>query len=87
MLADTTSFRFGTGLLPATHFGLRGRGLVRAGAFADVVVLDYERLEDGSTLQDPLNYARGVEHVFVNGTAGLENGCHTGARPGRLLLR
>lgn len=73
--------------MPAGHFGLRGRGLLRAGAFADVVVFDYDLLEDGSTLQDPLKYARGVEHVFVNGTAVLDDGHHTGARPGRILTR
>ena len=73
--------------MPAGHFGLRGRGLLREGAFADVVVFDFKALEDGSTLQEPLTYARGVEHVFVNGTAVLEGGNHTGARPGRILIR
>jgi N-acyl-D-amino-acid deacylase len=73
--------------MPATHFGLAGRGLLQPGAFADVVVFDFDHLEDGSTLEQPLAYARGVEHVFINGTAVLEDGHHTGARPGRLLLR
>jgi N-acyl-D-amino-acid deacylase len=73
--------------MPAAHFRLRDRGLLRPGAFADVVVFDYERLEDGSTLEQPLAYARGVEQVFINGTHVLVDGQHNGLRPGRLLLR
>jgi N-acyl-D-amino-acid deacylase len=73
--------------MPAAHFGLRDRGLVRQGYAADLVVLDLERLEDGSTLADPLNYVRGVDHVVVNGTPVVADGEHTGARPGRHLAR
>jgi N-acyl-D-amino-acid deacylase len=73
--------------MPAMHFGLRDRGFVRAGYAADLVVLDLDRLEDGSTLADPLNYVRGVEHVLVNGTPVVAGGEHTGARPGRHLAR
>ena len=71
--------------MPATRFGLRDRGLLRPGAFADVVVFDYEALDDGSTLEQPLAYCRGVEHVLVNGTPVVDGGEHTGARPGRNL--
>ena len=70
---------------PATRFGLRDRGLLRRGMKADVAVFDFDRLEDVSTIADPLHYARGVEQVFVNGVAVLSDGEHTGARPGRSL--
>ena len=73
--------------MPASRFQLEGRGLLREGAFADVVVFDYEELDDGSTIEEPLAYCRGVEHVFVNGTAVVSQGEHTGARPGRALRR
>ncbi len=73
--------------MPAAHFGLWDRGLLRAGYSADVVVFDYEELDDVSTTEDPLRYARGVEHVLVNGVQVVERGDHTGARPGRHLLR
>jgi N-acyl-D-amino-acid deacylase len=73
--------------LPATRFELEGRGLLRAGNFADVVVFDYEALDDGSTIEQPLAYCRGVEHVLVNGIAVVADGDHTGARPGRTLRR
>ena len=73
--------------MPADHFGLRGRGRLAVGAAADVVVLDLERLEDGSTLHDPLNYVSGVDWVLVNGTPVVEDGAHTGALPGTHLSR
>ena len=73
--------------MPASHFGLRDRGLLRKGYFADVAVLDYERLDDGATDTDPCVYASGVEYVIVNGTMVVNDSEHTGARPGRTLLR
>ncbi|HEX9016776.1 MAG TPA: amidohydrolase family protein [Chloroflexota bacterium] len=73
--------------MPATHFGLTDRGLLRPGAFADVVVLDWEGLEEVSTVEKPLAYAHGVEHVLVNGAVVVDDGEHTGRRPGKNLLR
>jgi N-acyl-D-amino-acid deacylase len=68
--------------MPAQHFGLEGRGELRPGAAADVVVLDLDRLDDGSTLEHPLAYAVGVDEVLVNGVSVVSGGEHTGARPG-----
>jgi N-acyl-D-amino-acid deacylase len=73
--------------MPAEHFGLRDRGRLERGRAADVVVLDLERLDDGSTLDDPVNYVRGVDYVLVNGTPVVDEGEHTGALPGRHLQR
>ena len=61
--------------------------LMGTGRFADVVVFDYDALEDVSTLDEPVAYARGFEHVLINGIPVLDCGEHTGARPGRLLTR
>jgi len=73
--------------MPAAHFGLRDRGLIRRGCFADVVVFDFDALDDVSTVEQPVAYARGVENVLVNGVPVVDAGEHTGARPGRNLLR
>jgi N-acyl-D-amino-acid deacylase len=73
--------------MPATHFGLRDRGLIRKGGFADVVVFDYQDLAGVATDDQPLAYARGVEHVLVNGLPVVSHGEHTLARPGRNLPR
>lgn len=71
--------------MPATQHGLTDRGLLHKGCFADVVVFDYGALDDVSTLEEPLAYVRGVEHVTVNGVLAVDASDHTGARPGRSL--
>jgi len=73
--------------MPAAHFGLWDRGLLRAGYAADVVVFDFEELDDVSSTERPHAYAHGVEHVLVNGVVVVDGAEHTGARPGRHLLR
>jgi N-acyl-D-amino-acid deacylase len=73
--------------MPATHFRLKDRGLLRKGMYADIVVFDYERLGTVSTMEKPLAYVKGVDHVFVNGTHIINKAEHTGLRPGRNLLR
>ena len=71
--------------LPATNLGLRDRGRVSAGMFADVVVFDPVTIADRATFEKPHQYAVGVRHVFVNGVTVLRDGEHTGATPGRAL--
>lgn len=68
--------------MPAAHFGLADRGLLREGFAADFSIIDLDRLDDVSTLEDPVHYVQGVDHVFVNGVGVVEDGEHTGARPG-----
>ncbi|MDX1383539.1 MAG: D-aminoacylase, partial [Thermoanaerobaculia bacterium] len=71
--------------LPASNLGLRDRGRLAAGYFADVVVFDPARIRDHATFEEPHQYATGVLHVWVNGTAVLSDGEHTGATPGRVV--
>jgi N-acyl-D-amino-acid deacylase len=71
--------------LPAANIGIRERGQLTVGYFADVVVFDPDEVQDHATFAEPLQYATGVQHVFVNGTQVLEDGEHTGATPGRVV--
>jgi N-acyl-D-amino-acid deacylase len=73
--------------LPAWRFGLRDRGVVREGAYADLVVLDEQGVADRSTYEDPIAPAAGIELVLVNGKAVWQQGAPTGLRPGRALRR
>ena len=73
--------------LTATVLGLEGRGFLRAGAFADVVVFDPERIADAATYAQPDAYATGIEHVFVNGRAAVVAGEVADERFGRVLRR
>ena len=71
--------------LPAGNLGLAGRGRIREGDFADIVVFDPATVADKATYEEPHQYAVGMKHVFVNGVQVLRDGEHTGAKPGRAV--
>lgn len=71
--------------LPASNLKLRQRGALIEGYFADVVVFDPATVQDHATYENPHQYATGMRHVLVNGTAVLSDGEHTGALPGRVV--
>ncbi len=66
-------------------FGVSGRGLVRAGCFADIVVFDPDTIGDTSTYMEPLSYPRGIEHVFVNGVHAVADGAPSRRFGGRII--
>jgi N-acyl-D-amino-acid deacylase len=70
---------------PAANLGLQGRGRLAKGMFADVVVFDPQKIVDTATYEQPHQYAQGMRHVVVNGVPVLQDGEHTGAKPGRAL--
>jgi N-acyl-D-aspartate/D-glutamate deacylase len=71
--------------LNAAKLGLRDRGQLREGMFADITILDAARVTDRSTYEAPFQYSEGIEHVIVNGQLVLAHGTPTSARPGRAL--
>lgn len=71
--------------LPAEILGLADRGQVRQGFWADLVVIDLDRIRDKATFTDPHQYSEGVEYVFVGGKAVIDQGELTGALPGRVV--
>jgi len=71
--------------LAAEQFQIRDRGVIRAGAFADLVVFDPATIADTATYERPHSYPRGIDHVIVNGVPALGPQGLTGARPGRVL--
>lgn len=70
---------------PAGHLGIKQRGLLKPGYFADIVVFDPATIQDHATFEKPHQYATGVQHVWVNGVQVLKDGEHTGAKPGRFV--
>jgi N-acyl-D-amino-acid deacylase len=73
--------------LPAQRFGLAGRGYVRTGHHADLVLFDPEQIRDRATFDHPSLPATGIEAVWVNGTMTFRNQALTGKRAGRFLPR
>jgi N-acyl-D-amino-acid deacylase len=72
---------------PASRMGLSGRGVVTAGARADLVVFDPATVRDLADFAQPARYAQGILWVLVNGEVALERGELTAARAGRVLKR
>jgi len=70
---------------PATNLGIRQRGSLKPGYYADVVVFDPATVQDHATFEKPKQLATGVRDVFVNGIQVWRNGKHTGAKPGRFV--
>jgi len=70
---------------PATRMRLSDRGVIREGAYADITIFDYEKIEDRATWERPTALPEGIEYVIVNGEVVLEHGRHTGAKPGKVL--
>jgi N-acyl-D-amino-acid deacylase len=73
--------------LTARTFGLKDRGEVRAGAFADLVVFNAETIAAGADFDHPTEPAIGIDAVIVNGEPVWRAGQATGARPGRVVRR
>src|SRR5262245_3545342 len=70
---------------PARIFGLKGRGVIRPGAFADLTVFDPGRVNDRASFEKPRREAVGVEMVIINGCVAFENGQASGNLPGSAL--
>ncbi len=73
--------------LPAKKFNLRGRGVLKEGAYADIVVFNPETVTDKGDQLNPRQYPEGIEHVIVNGVQVVKGSAHTGAKPGKILYR
>lgn len=73
--------------LSAEKFGLLNRGVIREGAYADLVLLDADQVAEGSSFARPVALSTGIEMVMVNGQVVWTDGRSMGARPGRVLRR
>jgi len=73
--------------LPAWRLGLKDRGVLRDGAFADITVFNSDTVIDRSTLEQPRQFSEGIEQVFVNGVHAVRDGLETGNLAGRALRR
>lgn len=64
---------------------LPSRGLIKEGCWADVVIFDYDKIQDGATYEYPFKTPTGIDYVLVNGQVVIEKGKHTGAKPGKVM--
>ena len=69
----------------ADKIGIRGRGRLREGNWADITIFDANRVIDRATFENPHQYPVGIEYVIVNGAIAVDHDRHTGALAGRVL--
>ena len=72
-------------MLPANTFGLKGRGQIKEGMFADIVIFDPEKIIDRATFENPFQKPEGIRYVFVNGVTAIRECEFTGSLAGRIL--
>ena len=70
---------------PATRMRLASRGFIKEGCWADVVIFDYDKIQDNSTYEHPFVYPSGIDYVLVNGQVAIDHGKHTGAKSGMVI--
>ena len=73
--------------MPAQKLGLRDRGLLKEGMYADITIFDEDVVEDKATFMNPQQYATGIEYVIVNGQVAVENGMYSGMLAGKVLRK
>jgi N-acyl-D-amino-acid deacylase len=71
--------------LPAARMHLFDRGAIREGLKADVTIFDYQEISDTATYEKPASFPAGIDYVLVNGQLVIDQGRHTGAKPGVVL--
>ncbi len=73
--------------MAAQRLGLHDRGFIAPGQVADLLVFDPAAIRDVADFGDAMRYAEGIDYVFVNGVAVIDDGVLIDARPGRMLRR
>lgn len=72
---------------PAQKLGLKDRGLIKQGMWADITIFNPHRITDKATFANPHQYPEGIEYVIINGKKVIDKGEHTQQKPGRVLTR
>ena len=72
---------------PARRFGIDGRGELKEGYYADVVVFDPETIAETNSFAAPHSYPAGIDYVIVNGKIVIDHGEHTDVLPGEILRK
>jgi N-acyl-D-amino-acid deacylase len=72
---------------PAQRLGIKDRGLLREGFMADITIFNLDTVNDVATFTEPHRYASGIPYVIVNGVVVIDEGKHTGALPGKPLIK
>ena len=85
VLSLEEAIRKATSMPAQDVLGLKDRGVIEQGTYADIVIFDFERIREGADFLEPTRPPEGINYVLVNGTVVCENAKHTNAHPGKVL--
>jgi len=72
---------------PAKMLGLNDRGILKPGAYADIVIFDFKNIRQTGDFLNPIQRPEGIKYVLVNGTVVYKDNAHTGEKPGYVLRK
>ena len=72
--------------MPASVYGLQGKGLIREGFDADICIFDADKIIDQSDFISCHERAEGLNYVLINGTIVVKNAVYNGTRAGKVLV-
>ena len=73
--------------LPAKTIGIKRRGLIKKGMYADITIFDKNRIIDRATFEKPHQYSEGIHYVLVNGELAIDNGEFQNIKAGKVLRK
>ena len=73
--------------LPAEKFGIKNRGKIEEQYFADIAIINQDKLRDSATTDNPYQYSRGIEFLIINGKLVVSEGKYNGKRAGRVIKK
>jgi len=73
--------------MPAVFFGLKKRGKIKVGYWADITVFDPKEITDVASMKNPEAFSRGIKYVFVNGIPAIWKGSATRVKAGKVLKK
>ncbi len=73
--------------LPAEKFGIEKRGKIQEGFYADIAIIDRDKIEDLATTENPYQYSKGIEYVMVNGHIILDEGKYSGLKKSGVIIK
>ena len=74
-------------LLPAQTVGIKNRGAIKKGMFADITIFDKNTIIDKATFENPHQYSEGIYYVLVNGSVAIDNGEFQNIKAGEVLRK
>ena len=73
--------------LPAQRMGLKDRGNLKVGNYADITIFNPQTIKDQSTFENPHQYPTGIPYVLVNGRLVVDRGVYKDVRAGKILRK